>query len=165
MGFHHIANWRAGGESAHNSLFLYTILFNKINIQRLNCLDSLWIYDCSQAIRGWPGSATGPEQYWCKAKCYSDYSLEGLRQTVPQALESGFFSPSVSILGLIEVVSSMVVRSLRIVYIISPQDRRRSQNGKAFDAEPCQEYSHEITRYKNTATKLRYQLCSRFKGS
>ena len=57
MGFH-IANWRAGGESAHNSsLFLYTILFNKINIQRLNCLDSFWIYDCSQAIRGWPGFA------------------------------------------------------------------------------------------------------------
>ena len=58
MGSHHIANWRAGGESAHNSsLFLYTILFNKINIQRLNCLDSFWIYDCSQAIRGWPGFA------------------------------------------------------------------------------------------------------------
>ena len=58
MGFHRIANWRAGGEFAHNSpLFLYTILFNKINTQRLNCLDSFWIYDCGQAIRGWPGFA------------------------------------------------------------------------------------------------------------
>ena len=41
MGFHHIANWRVGGESVHNSSsFSYISLFGTINIQILNCLDS-----------------------------------------------------------------------------------------------------------------------------
>ena len=44
MGFHHIANWRVGGESAHNSSSLsYISLFGTINIQILNCLDSFLI--------------------------------------------------------------------------------------------------------------------------
>ena len=41
MGFHHIANWRVGAESAHNSSsFSYIALFGTINIQILNCVDS-----------------------------------------------------------------------------------------------------------------------------
>ena len=44
MGFRHIANWRVGGEFAHtSSSFSYISLFGTINIQILNCLDSLLI--------------------------------------------------------------------------------------------------------------------------
>ena len=39
MGFHHIANWRVGGESAHDATsFSYTSLFGTINIQVLKLL-------------------------------------------------------------------------------------------------------------------------------
>ena len=44
MGFRHIANWRVGGESAHkSSSFSYISLFDTINIQILNCVDSFLI--------------------------------------------------------------------------------------------------------------------------
>ena len=44
MGFYHIANWRVGAESAHNSSFFsYIALFGTINIQILNCVDSFLI--------------------------------------------------------------------------------------------------------------------------
>ena len=44
MGFHNIANWRVGAESAHNSSsFSYISLFGTINIQILNYVDSFLI--------------------------------------------------------------------------------------------------------------------------
>ena len=68
------------------------------------------------------------EGYWYKAKRYTreccDYALEWLRQMVPQAIASaeqkticGFSTVLCGFLRPIEMVFSMVVRSLRIVYI------------------------------------------------
>ena len=46
MGFHHIANWRVGGESAHDATsFSYTSLFGTTNIEVLNYLDSFLIFE------------------------------------------------------------------------------------------------------------------------
>ena len=63
MGFHRIADWRVGGESAHESVSpLHSSFIGRMNIWVLNYSESFGFSGEGQAIRGWPGSATGPEQ-------------------------------------------------------------------------------------------------------
>ena len=52
------------GESTHKSVsFLYSSFIGRMNIKILNYSESFGFSGEGQAIRGWPGSATGPEQY------------------------------------------------------------------------------------------------------
>ena len=77
MGFHCIVDWRVGGKSTHiYASFLYTSFVGRINIYILNYPESFHFSGEGQAIRGWPGSAVGPEQAPTNLPSYKSFHTE-----------------------------------------------------------------------------------------
>ena len=63
MGFHRIANWRVGGESTHKpASFSYMSLFGRINIQILNCPDSLHFSGVARPTSDGQGPRSAPNR-------------------------------------------------------------------------------------------------------